>query len=353
MKKMTCKERTLSALNHAQPDRVPCDYFGTPEIESALMAHFQVKAHNELLNALGTDIRTVMPEYVGPPLRTFPDGSYEDIWGVIRSPLPNEYGEYAEPSYLPFAKMETLEDVESYRWPSTDWYDYSTILEQCRAFEGYAIATGGFGFMDLINGTAFGRGVQQVLYDIALDDPTGRALREKRARFYLEFTERILDAGRGMIDILMMGDDYGTQRGLLMSPATWDRLFRPHMKAMVDLAHSYRCRVIHHSCGSTRQLFPRYIELGLDCLQTIQSQAWGMDPYELKAVYGDRISFHGSIDVQGPLQRMTPLQVRAYVRERIEIMGKGGGFICSPSHNIQPDTPVENVLAMYCEIALG
>lgn len=100
-------------------------------------------------------------------------------------------------------------------------------------------------------------------------------------------------------------------------------------------------------------LFPRYIELGLDCLQTIQSQAWGMDPCELKALYGDRISFHGTIDVQGPLQRMTPAQVHAYVRERIEMVGKNGGFICSPSHNIQPDTPLENVLAMYQEVARG
>jgi uroporphyrinogen decarboxylase len=353
MKKMNSRDRVLSALNHVQPDRVPSDYFGTPEIESALLKHFRVQTHDELLAALGTDIRNVMPDYVGPPLKKLADGSYEDIWGTIRTPLANEYGEYAEPSYQPFAKMQTLEEVEAHRWPSTDWYDYSTIVPQCRALEGYAICTGSFGFMDLINGIAYGRGVQQVLYDIATEDPVGLALMQRRAKFYLAFTERILAASKGKIELLLMGDDYGSQRGLTMNPKTWEKLFRPHMKNMIDLAHAYNCKVIHHSCGSTRVLFPRFIELGLDCLQTIQSQAWGMDPYELKALYGNRISFHGTIDVQGPLQRMTPVQVHAYVRERIEIVGKDGGFICSPSHNIQPDTPLENVLAMYQEIALG
>lgn len=353
MRAMTSKERVLSALNHVQPDRVPSDYFGTPEIESALMAHFGVQTHNALLDALGTDIRTIMPEYIGPELKTFPDGSYETIWGDIRTPMANEYGEYAESTYLPFAGMTTLEEVEAFRWPSPDWYDYSTLVDQARSLAGYAISTGSFGFMDLINGVARGRGVQKVLYDIALEDPVGLALMRKRAEFYLAFTERILDAAQGTIDILMMGDDYGTQRGLLVSPDCWRKLFRPHMQAMIELAHAYGCKVIHHSCGSTRQIIPEFIAIGLDCLQTIQSQAWGMDPYELKALYGDRLAFHGTIDVQGPLQRMTPAEVHAYVRERIEIVGKGGGFICAPSHNIQPDTPLENVLAMYEEIARG
>ena len=347
MATMSPRERVLSALNHVQPDRVAADYFGTPEVESALRDHFAVTSHDALLDRLGTDLRHVTPKYTGPELRRFPDGSMEGMWGVIRAPMKNEYGEYNEPCYLPFAKMRTLEDVEAHRWPDPDWFDYSTVKPQCRQYKGFAVTAGGFGFMDLINGIAFGRGVEQVILDIATEDPVGMALMDRRAKFFLEHTERILASAGGMIHILCMGDDYGTQKGLLMHPDCWRKLFKPRMKAMIELGHTYGCKVIHHSCGSSRAIMEDFIEIGLDCVQTIQPQAWGMDPNELKSLYGDRLSFHGAIDAQGGLQRSTPDEVRAMVRDRIEVVGKNGGYICAPSHNIQPDTPLENVLAMY------
>lgn len=347
MDTMSSKERVMSALNHVQPDRVASDYFGTPEIESALMEHFGVKSHDAILDRLRTDLRKVTPEFVGPERKRFSGGSVEDIWGVVRSPMANEYGEYNEPTYLPFAEVTTLEQVEAYPWPSPDWYDYSTLKDQCGQRDGFAVCTGGFGVMDLINGIAFGRGVERVILDIGAEDPVGMALMDHRAKFWLAYAERALDAADGMIDILCMGDDYGTQNGLLLHPDKWRKLFKPRMKAMIDLAHGYGAKVIHHSCGSTREIIEDFIEIGLDCLQTIQPQAWGMNPSELKGLFGDRISFHGAVDVQGELQRSTPDQVRAMVLDRIRVVGRDGGYICAPSHNIQPDTPLENVLVMY------
>ena len=113
------------------------------------------------------------------------------------------------------------------------------------------------------------------------------------------------------------------------------------------MIHSHGAKVSHHSCGSTRKLIPNFIETGMDSLQTIQPQAVGMDPFELKKDFGDKIVLHGAIDVQGWLQSVTPPQVKRHVHRLMDEVGKGGGYILAPCHNIQPDTPIENVLAIY------
>jgi uroporphyrinogen decarboxylase len=174
---------------------------------------------------------------------------------------------------------------------------------------------------------------------------------EKRHRFYLRQIERVLDAARGRIDLVLCGDDFGSQRGPLISPATFDRLFAARKKEFFDMVHSYGAKVTHHCCGSSRALIPRFIACGMDALQTIQPRAAGMDPYELKAEFAGRIALHGAVDVQGWLQRSTPDAIRQEVNRLMDKVGRGGGYILSPSHHIQPDTPLENVLAVYRTVA--
>ncbi len=348
---MTSRERVRAALSHAQPDCTPCDYFATPEIEAALYSHFGVSTTDALRDRLGTDIRYVAPPYTGPELPTFDDGSTVDIWGVRKRPMPNEYGDYAEPVGLPYNGWRTVEEAERFPWPSADDYDYAAIPALCDRHPDKAIAAGSFGVQDFINGTAFGRGVEQVLLDLALEDPVYLSIVERRHRFYLSYIERTLDAARGRIDLVLCGDDFGSQRGPLISPRSFDRLFAARKKELFDLAHSYGAKVSHHCCGSSRALIPRFVAIGMDCLQTIQPQAAGMNPYELKRNFGDRISFHGAVDVQGWLQRASIPEVRAETHRLMEEVGAGGGFILAPCHNFQPDTPVENVLAVYSAAA--
>jgi uroporphyrinogen decarboxylase len=348
---MTSRERVQAAFAHVQPDCTPCDYFGTPEIHRALLAHFGVTDDDALLDRLGTDLRIINPPYVGPPLPTFPDGSFADIWGVIRRPMPNEYGEYAESVVLPYATWTKLEQAKAFNWPSPDWYDYGAIPAICGKYPDKAIAVGSFGVQDFINGVAFGRGVEQVLIDIATEDPVYLYIVERRHRFYMEQIERSLKAAKGRIDMVLVGDDFGTQRGPLISGETFDHLFAPKKKELFDMVHSYGAKVSHHCCGSSRQLIPRFIGVGMDALQTIQPQAAGMSPYELKAAFAGRIVLHGGVDVQGGLQRSTPQQVEQEVHRLMDEVGKNGGFILGPCHNIQPDTPVENALAIYRAVA--
>lgn len=346
-KQMTSKQRVLTAVAHTAPDRVPCEYHGTPEADELLKAHFGTDNMEDVLRALGTDLRYIDAPYMGPELRTWPDGRFENYWKQIRKPVKNQAGTYNEAAEFPYAEFQTIEDVENFPWPGPEWFDYSQIEALCDKYADYAVVFGSQGNMDLINGTAYGRGVEQVIYDIALEDPVGLACMEKRFFCCCEKSERSLKAANGKIDIFFIGDDYGTQNGLLMSPEKWRKLFFPRLKAMCDLGHEYGAKVMLHSCGSTREIWPDLIEAGVDIYDTVQPEARDMDPAELKRQFGDKITFHGTISTQKTLPFGTPEQVRAEVRQRIETVGKNGGLIIAPAHNIQPDTPIENILAMY------
>ncbi|NIA07390.1 MAG: hypothetical protein GWP14_07125 [Actinobacteria bacterium] len=344
---MTPRERVQAAFAHTQPDYTPCDYFATPEIHQGLLTHFKVSSDEELRDRLGTDIRYVNPPYTGPELPTFDDGSTADIWGIRRRPMPNEYGEYDEPINFPYADWKTLEQAQAFDWPNPDWFDYQALPSLCAEFSDKAIATGEYGIQDFINGVAFGRGVEQVLIDIALEDPVYLYIVEKRHRFFLEHIERTLQAANGRIDMVLCGDDFGSQRAPLISPEKFDKLFAQKKKEFFDMVHSYGARISHHCCGSSRELIARFIDLGMDALQTIQPQAEGMNPYELKKDFGSRITFHGAVDVQGWLQRVNPPEITREVNHLLDEVGLSGGYILAPCHNIQPDTPLENVLAIY------
>ncbi len=359
---MTPRERVRTALSQSQPDYTPCDYFATPEIQQGLKDYFGIAADeggillggtastigdNSVAERLGTDVRYINPPYVGPPLREFEDGSTENIWGIRRRPMPNEYGQYSEPVGTPYAGWTTVAEAAAFRWPEPDWFDYQAIPAMCRKYPDAAIAAGDFHVQDFINGLSYGRGVEQLLMDIAAEDLVFVYMVERRHQFYMQYVERILEAAGGRIDLILCGDDFGSQRGLLISPRSFDRLFAEKKQELFDMVHGHGAKITHHCCGSSRGLIPRFIECGMDSLQTIQPQAEGMDPYELKAEFAGRITLHGAVDVQGWLQRATPQEIEQEVDRLMDEVGAGGGFIISPCHQIQPDTPLENVLALY------
>lgn len=360
------KERVLKAITHQNTDRVPCDYIATPEVDRKLRDYFGFRknegieveegvdrwnrergeAVEEVLKKLGVDIRAVNPAGCAF-VEKFPDGSWKDIWGVTYRNISNEFGVYAESISLPLAELKCFDDVKNYPWPSPDWYDYTSVYEQCEYYGDYAIKAGGPGVPDLINGVSRGRGMEQVMMDIASEDPVGLATLDRRFAFYHEFARRTLEAAKGKVDIYWIGDDYGTQRGLLMNPNTWRRIFKPYLKEMINLIHGFNAKAMLHSCGSTVLIWDDFVELGLDIYQTIQERATGMNPEFLKSRYGDKISLHGAIDSQGFLQAACPDEVKKVVRERINRLGRDGGYICASSHNLQPDIPVENIITMY------
>lgn len=344
---MTSKDRVLTALSHKCPDRVPCDYLATPEVDTMMMAHFQTDDIDVVLEGLGVDVRIIDAPYIGPELKTWDDGRFQNYWGHIRKEIKNVAGVYNDSVEFPYADFKTVEDVENFRWPKAEWFDYSKLEAQCNKYSAYAVVYGGPGNMDIINGTTYGRGVEKVIYDIALDDPVGLACLEKRFQCCYERTERALKAANGKVDILWIGDDYGTQNGLLFSPDMMRKHFFPKLTAMCGLGHEYGVKVMHHSCGSTKEIWEDLIAAGVDIYDTVQPEAADMDPAQLKAEFGDRICFHGTISTQQTMPFGTVEDVAAEVKLRIETVGVNGGFIVAPAHNLQPDTSVENIVALY------
>ena len=343
---MNHKERVLNALQRKGFDRIPVKHYGTPEADTLLMEYFKVNDYLYLLKAVGDDFRAITAPWVGPTLKHHPDGSWDGWWGERYANISFGYGTYPEAVYLPFAHVDSVSELDNFRMPSAGDFDYSTIREQCSQWSEYATIFGNAGFLDFINSIARCRGVEKVLFDIAERNPVYLALMEQRFTLFYEMTEQALQSADGAIDIVHVGEDFGSQRGLLISPRTFESLFRPKFEQMFELAHRYSAITMMHCCGSVRKLIPRFIEIGLDVLDVVQVSAAGMDISELHDEYGDDLAFAGSICVQSTLPFGSVEDVKREVELRLELFGQGG-LILGPSHQIQAGTPVENIVAMY------
>lgn len=343
---MTSRERTLRAMDLHQPDRVPLDVW--------ISAGFRRKLG---LDDHDVDLRYIDgPAYVGPPLRTFDGGDDCDIWGVRRTEVTATAAHgvetYREVAHSPLAGAETVEDIEQYRlWPSADWFDYSQIEGQCEHARGRDRAVVFMG--DRMNRLAqlkpamYLRGIDTILIDLALNPDIAKAIFAKIRTFYRAYAERIFEAANGKIDILLTGDDFGSQAAPIVSPAMWTDFLADGFAEYIALAKTHGIRVMHHTCGSVRAFIPHMIDCGLDALQSIQPEAANMNPRELKAEFGDRLAFHGGLSIQQTLPFGTTQDVRAEVRDRIEALASGGGYILCTSHNIQADTPPDNLDALF------
>jgi len=351
--RMGCRERALAAVNHQEPDRVPIDFWAVPEIMDRLQRHYGTPDRETLLRYLGVDFRVHRgPSYIGLDMRRHADGTVEDLWGVRRQVVTFGEGEkrgtYKELAFSPLASATTVREIETYRWPSPDWWDYSRIAEECTRYSGYCVVYAG----DRLDRTAqlktamYLRGIDQILIDLVENPALVECMLAHINAYYLEYNRRVFEAAQGRIDIFMMGDDFGMQEGPMMSIAMWRRYFERGFRAYIDLAHRYGIRVMHHTCGGVRPLIPLFIDAGLDILQSLQPRAAGMDLGGLKRDFGRDLVLHGSMDIQRTLPFGTPDDVRAEVRQRLEVGKPSGGFIICTAHNIQVDVPLANVLAL-------
>jgi len=346
---MNARERVLTALDWREPDRVPIQVYTTPEIHQKLADHF---GGQDIREALGVDFRFVSAEYKGP-VKPARDGITYDIWGAgYRQVTHGSAGTYSEAVELPLAELKTMGDVENYPWPNPDDFDYSTLPEQCERHGDYAVCIGGAGDPDIVNGVSRGRGMEQVLVDIATRDEVGLAIIDKRVDFSYAVLRRGLEACQGKVDIVCLGEDCGNQLGRMFSPKDFDEVFRPRLKRFYDLAHEFGAKAMMHSCGDTHELMPEFIEMGLDVLDAMQPEPAGMDPETIRGACRRKLAFCGLVSTQQTLPHGTVEDCRAEARHRLDVIAPGGGYIFAPAHCIQPDTPLENVLAIF-EEALG
>ena len=345
---MNSRERVLGAFNQTGYDRIPVKHEGTPEINQMIMEHFGLTNMEQLLRLVGDDFRYVEPVYVGPELKKYPDGSVEGYWGERYKYAEFEGGKYLEASYLPFAGINTLEELDKSHFPPADWFDYSTIKAQCQNFReaGYAVCFGTAGDMDFINSIARARGTEQVLIDLITDDPVYLEIMEARFKFYYDMHERVLQEADGLVDFTHIGEDLGTQDSQVIGFEIFDKHFAPKFKKYFDMVHSYGAKTMMHMCGFVREFLPRLIELGLDVYDVVQPTTPEMDIAVLKNDFKNGIHYCGSVCVQSTLAFGTVDDVVNEVERRKKLFPEGGLFL-GPSHAIQVGTPLENILALY------
>lgn len=340
---MTPKARWMAVLERKPPDRVPMDYWGTPEITEQLKRHLNCADTYAMLRKLHVDfVISAQPRYVGPPL---PPG--QDVFGIRYRNIPYGTGVYEEAVFSPLAAYASVAEIEAnYTWPDPDWWDYSLIADQIKGWEDYPIRGGGSEPFLIYKNL---RGHEQAMMDLIEHPDIVEYCLEKLFDLAYTQTLRIFEAIPDKVTFSYVAEDMGGQNDLLFSPRHIRRYLFPGMKRMIDLVHGAGAKVFHHNDGNITRILPELVEMGIDILNPIQWRATGMDRAALKAQYGTRLIFHGGMDNQYTLPFGSVEEVRQEVRDNLRILGAGGGYILAPCHNIQPNTPIENILAMYDE----
>ena len=338
---MTPRERWLAVLQRKKPDRIPMDYWATDEVTEKLKKHLRVNTDDEMFEKLHIDRPfSVYPEYAGPKLS---DGY--DVWGQTYKKTNYGTGEYVESFNTPLASYKSVSEIEkNYKWPSADWYDFSKIPALIKGKEHRPINGGGSEPFLLYKKL---RGDIQAFMDMLENPEIVHYCLGKMFDYSYEMTRRTYEAIPGKITFSYIAEDMGAQEDLMFSPEQIRGFLLPGMKRMIDLVHSCGAYVFHHNDGAIRKIIPDMIKTGIDVLNPVQWRCKGMDREGLKRDFGKNLIFHGGVDNQQTLPFGTPEDVRQEVFDNIRILGKDGGYIIAPCHNIQPVTMMKNIVAMY------
>ncbi|MFN2286243.1 MAG: uroporphyrinogen decarboxylase family protein, partial [Anaerolineae bacterium] len=287
---MTPKERWLAVLRREKPDRIPMDYWGTPEATEKIMQHLGCDTVDEMFARLHIDRPLdVGPCYAGPPLEPG-----IDIYGCRREGVDYGSGIYSEVVYHPLAQYASVDEIEDkYTWPTPDWFDYSIIPEQLEGNEHRPVRGGGSEpFLEY----TYLRGLEQAYMDLALNPEMVHYCLDRLFDFAYENTRRIYEQIPGQVTFSYVAEDLGSQEQLLFSMRHIREFLLPRMKRMMDLVHEGGGVVFTHSDGAIRPVIPDLIDIGMDVLNPIQWRSKGMEREGLKRDFGGQIIFHGGMD---------------------------------------------------------
>jgi uroporphyrinogen decarboxylase len=404
---LTPRERVLAAIDHKEPDRVPVDLGATPSSGSSAIAYGRLKSHLGLTGG-HTRVYDVVQQLAQPEDcvldfcradaldigRTFndrdacwydvsladgsaaqypawfrphqrADGSFEaerDGRIIARMPVGGTFFDQTRFPYLdgyPDTFADLDEAMGQVLWAALAhspwdhageadfWQQLRTRTARLRqTSDSVLVVVCG---CNLFEWGTFLRRMDNFLMDVYTDAANVERLLDALMERHLATLEKVCEAVGDLCDILRFGDDLGMDSGPFMAPDLYRRLFKPRHRQLCDYVHSHTSmRTFLHSCGSIYQLLPDLIEAGFDVVNPVQTNCRDMEPRKLKDEFGVDVAFWGGgCDTRHVLNRATPAEVKAHVRERLDIFSPGGGFVFNPVHNILPEVPPENVAAMY------
>ncbi|HOV64491.1 MAG TPA: uroporphyrinogen decarboxylase family protein [Spirochaetia bacterium] len=353
---MRSRERFLAAMAHRSPDRVPIDYQAKLPVREKLKDLYDVTTEKELLDTLGCDFyylsvrdisqnETMLPIYHGPKL-LFSDTERVCPFGIrFRRTVGQDKFGADEAVAGPLEKSTTVKEILEYPLPDPSWFDMDALAAECEEYSDKVIIGG---FWTAIFGDSYRmHGFENFLLNMSMNPDLIHCLIERMTDFYLELNERLFTAIGRRMDIFFMGNDFGSQGGLLFSEQMWLDFFHDPYERIISHAKRKGYAVMVHSCGAIEPLLKHFISCGVDILDPVQTTASGMDQAVLKERYGKQLVFHGAIDTQGVLPHGSQEDVIVHVKETVKTLGKEGGYLFASCNSLQNDTPIENVHAMY------
>ena len=409
---MTSRERIIAAVEHRQPDKVPVDLGATPSSGISAIAYGNLKRHlglnhgppqvydvvqqlaqpeDAILERFRIDVvdigrafnteapawrpttladgqAALYPNWFHPENQA--DGSLiarvEDGLDIAHMPAG---GTFFDQSYFPYIDgypadfRDLSREMSRVLWAAlvhSPW-DHAAepgfwdilrakALEMRRKSDRALMIVIG---CNLFEWGTFLRRMDNFLMDLAAEPAQVEALLDALMERHLVALEKTCKAVGDVADIIRFGDDLGTNNGPFMSPRTYQQLFKPRHKLLCDYVHKHtRMKTFLHSCGSIRALMPDLIEAGFDIINPVQTTCRGMEPEGLKADFGKDLCFWGGgCDTKSVLPTGTPLEVKDHVKRRLDIFMPGGGFVFNTVHNILPEVPPQNIVAMFEAVA--
>jgi uroporphyrinogen decarboxylase len=369
MTAMTSRERVLAALSHRQPDCAPLDLGGTrnstmvAEGYERLQRHFGVRGEpkmvermmrvveidEEVLVRLRIDTRPVFPGGATRGLAAdLGPRRYRDMWGVERVQPEGSY--YYDLAGSPLAGDIAIAEIRKYPWPDPDDPGFTAGLQdRVRWIRQHTDAASVLALPPaFVHISQYLRGFEDWFCDFVVEPKRLEALFDAILDVTMAIAKRQLHAVGRDVDVVLTSDDLGSQNALLVSREHYLKYIKPRQQRFFrQIKDLTPAKVVFHSCGAVASIIDDLIEMGVDGLNPVQPQAAGMNPADLKKKYRGRMAFWGGTDSQNVVPRGSEADVRRMVERLIEDMGEGGGYIFSNCHNIQPDVPLGNVLAMF------
>jgi uroporphyrinogen decarboxylase len=404
---MNSRERILAAIEYREPDKVPIDMGSTPSSGISAIAYTNLKKHlginrghtriydvvqqlaqpeDEILDHFGIDVVDIgrmfnerddhwydvqmadgqtaqYPTWFKPIARE--NGSNEaEVDGVVIARMPAG-GTFYDQTYFPYLDgypndFKDLPDaMKKVLWAALvhspwDHAHESDFWDQLRQRTVKLRETSDRALMvvcgcNLFEWGTFLRRMDNFMMDVFADQDNVKALLDALMEIHLATLEKVCAALGDIVHILRFGDDLGMDSGPFMSPEIYRDIFKPHHTRLNEYVHkNSQMKTFIHSCGSIYKLLPDMIEAGYDILNPVQTNCVDMDPVTLKKEFGNDITFWGGgCDTRYFLNNATPQEVKDHVKERLEILSPGGGFVFNTIHNILPEVRPENIIAMF------
>jgi len=393
---MTSRERIITALNHQEPDRIPIDlggmdstgitgiayrnlkrYLGLPEQLVKIWEPSQQLAQVEIsvLKKIQADVLPVFPETIYWKESKLPDGQpclVPQRWNPVPQPDGSQVvfdrtktarwkrvagSHYFETISFPLAAAETISDIEKNR-KILEEFDLFSLADESYEQMGSRVArlhqTQNYAFLGNFSVHLFAagqllRGFEQFLVDLATDSPLAHCILENLVQIYVERFDRFYEAVGPYLQVINVNDDLGMQEGPLLSPQLYRRTVKPYQKILYQhIRKKSTAWLFLHTDGSVYDILGDLIEIGVQILNPVQFSCRNMELTKLKKEFGrDLVFWGGGCDTQKILPFGTPQQIRQHVNECLSVLAPGGGFVFCQVHNIQPDVPPENIMAMY------